>query len=127
VALVAFPGGSPALWLSLPLALVSISLLTAPVAAMLSAAFPRVVDLNSIGRGSNAHGLAGLLGILSFMAAGACCLLLTLVATQLLDAPWLAPVFLLVWCGICYAVNRAAFTLARKVFAQRRENFALIF
>ena len=53
-----FPGGSLALWLCIPLVLLSISFIVAPVAAILSAIFPRVVELNSIGRGSNAHGLA---------------------------------------------------------------------
>ena len=51
--------------------LLSAYLLVAPAAAIFSAVFPRVVDLNSIGRGSNAHGLSGLLGMLTFVAAAA--------------------------------------------------------
>ena len=46
------------------------TLLAAPGAAALSAIFPRTVDLNSIGRGSNPHSLANLLGLLLFAAAG---------------------------------------------------------
>ncbi len=65
VAFVLFPGGAPALWLSLPPALVAAYLLAAPGAATLSAVFPRTVDLNSAGSGSNAHGLANLLGMLA--------------------------------------------------------------
>ena len=61
-----FPGGSLASWISLPLALWSVYVVVAPAAAALSAVFPRAVDLNSIGRGSNAHGLAGTLGLLVF-------------------------------------------------------------
>ena len=127
LAAVVFPGGSPALWLCLPLALVAVSLVVAPVAAMLSAIFPRVVDMNSIGRGSNAHGLAGLLGMLSYVAAGVPCLLLVLAATRWLRQPALAPVFLLAWCGVAYGVSRALFIAAQAIFVQRRENFALIF
>ena len=57
------------MWLSLPLALVAATSSLAPGAAALSAIFPRTVDLNSIGRGSNAHGVASLLGLLVFAAA----------------------------------------------------------
>jgi hypothetical protein len=121
-----FPGGSPALWLCLPLAYVAISLLVAPVAAMASATFPRVVDMNSIGRGSNAHGLAGLVGILSFVGAGAPCLLLVLLATRWLERPLLAPVFLLAWCGVAFIFSRLLFVVSRKVFDKRRENFAMM-
>lgn len=122
-----FPGGSLALWLCLPLALVSISLLVAPIAAMLSATFPRVVDMNSIGRSSNAHGLAGLLGLLSYAAAGVPSLLLVLAATRWMERPVLAPLLLLAWCAVSYGISRALFIAARKIFARRRENFALIF
>jgi hypothetical protein len=54
VAFVLYPGGPPALWLSLPPALVATYALAAPGAAALSAVFPRTVDLNSIGRGTAA-------------------------------------------------------------------------
>ncbi len=46
----AVPGGHPALWLCIPLTVVAAYLTAAPVAAILSAVFPRAVDLNSIGR-----------------------------------------------------------------------------
>ena len=51
--------------------LLSVYCLVAPAAAIFSALFPRVVDLNSIGRASNAHGLSALLGMLTFVAAAA--------------------------------------------------------
>ena len=65
------PGGDPALWVCIPLTAIATYLTAAPIAAILSAIFPRAVDLNSIGRGSNAHGAAGLLGMLAFVAAAA--------------------------------------------------------
>jgi hypothetical protein len=120
-----FPGGSPALWLAIPLGLLSTSLLVAPVAAICSAMFPRVVDMNSIGRGSNAHGLSGLLGILAFGAAGAPSLLLVMAAARWLR-PSFAPVLLLAWCGVTYLICRLLFVPARAVFASRRENLAML-
>lgn len=119
-----FPGGSPALWVAIPLALLSTSLLVAPAAAIFSAIFPRVVDMNSIGRGSNAHGLSGLLGLLAFVAAGAPPLLLVMAASRWLHRPSLAPVLLLAWCGVTYVISRLLFVPARAIFARRRENLA---
>lgn len=126
-ALAAFPGGPAALWLAIPLALLATYLLAAPAAAAFSAIFPRPVDLNSIGRGSNAHGLSGLLGMAAFLFAGVPNLLIVMAATRLLHRPSLAPVFLLLWCAVAYGLSRLLFIPAVKVFARRRENLALIF
>jgi hypothetical protein len=125
VSLAVFPGGSPGLWLAIPLSLLATYLIVAPLAAIFSAIFPRVVDLNSIGRGSNAHGLSGLLGLLSFLAAGTPCLLLVL-AARLLNRPGLTPVFLLVWCGLSLGIGALLFIPAQRVFAKRRENLAML-
>jgi hypothetical protein len=124
-ALIAFPGGSVALWLTLPLVLVAIYLLVAPLAAILSAVLPRVVNMNGIGKGSNAHGLAGLLGMLSFLTAGALSLLIVL-AARWLGRPTLVPVVLLLWCAICWGISALLFIPARRVFARRRENLATL-
>ena len=124
--LLLFPGGSPYVWMALPLGLVSLYLLVAPVAAISSAVFPRSVDLNSIGRGSNAHGAAGFIGMLAFVAAGAIPLALTLFATRVLHRAWLAPVFLGGWCLIAYVVARLLFIPARRIFSTRRENLAMM-
>ena len=70
VALVVYPGGSVGLWISVPLATAAMVVLLAPVAAALSAIFPRAVDLNSAGRGSNAHGVAGLVGLAAIALSG---------------------------------------------------------
>jgi hypothetical protein len=126
LAFVLFPGGSLALWIAIPLALVAMYLIVAPAAAALSAVFPRIVDLNSIGRGSNAHGVAGTLGLLTFVASAVPCVLLTLAASRWLDRPALVPVLLLVWCVIAYAIARLLFIPVRRIFASRRENLALI-
>jgi hypothetical protein len=126
VALVLFPGGSPALWLSLPLALVATYALAAPGAAALSALFPRTVDLNSIGRGSNAHGAATLLGLLASMASGAASLGVNLAIMRSVAAPQLALTLMLVWLAGCTVVARLLFVPVRALLARRRENLVLI-
>lgn len=123
---VMFPGGSPALWLSLPIGLTATYLIVAPAAATFSAMLPKLADLSSIGGKGNAHGLAGLLGLASFVVGGAPCLAIVLLATKLLHRPWLAPVLLLLWCGVVYAISRLLFVVARRIFMTRRENLATL-
>jgi hypothetical protein len=125
VAFVLSPGGSPALWLSLPLALVATYALAAPGAAALSALFPRTVDLNSIGRGSNAHGFANLLGLIMFIAAGVPSTLVVLL-TGLAHLPALTPVAMLLWCGIALLSSRALFSGVAVIFDKRRENLGMV-
>jgi len=121
-----FRGGSAPLWATIPLALISIYLLVAPVAAIASAIFPRVVDLNSIGRGSNAHGASGLIGLLSFVLAATPSVLLVLLALKVLGRPMLAPALVAGWCVIAFGLSRLMFVAARRVFQSRRENLALL-
>jgi hypothetical protein len=113
-------------WLSVPVALLSIYCLTTPVAAALSAMFPRVVDLNSIGRGSNAHGLAGLLGMLTFVVAGALNAAVALTAAYWSGRALVTLAVLIVWCAISMLAARLLFQSASRIFATRRENLALL-
>jgi hypothetical protein len=126
VAVLLLPGGSPALWLCIPLALLSTYLLVAPAAATLSALFPRLVDLNSVGRGSNAHGAAALLGMFTFVASVAPAVLILLSASRWLNNPMLTLLALIVWCIVTYALDRLLFIPARRIFAKRRENLAML-
>jgi hypothetical protein len=126
IAFALFPGGAIALWLSIPLGLAATYLLVAPAAALISAVFPRAVDLNSYGRGSNAHGAAGFLGLLTFVAAGLPTIGLTLAAATILRNPALTPVLLLVWCAIAFGIGRLLLIPVRRVFARRRENLGMI-
>lgn len=121
-----FPGGPAALWAAIPIALLSACLLTAPVAAICSAIFPRVVDMNSIGRGSNAHALSSLIGVLTFGAASALSLLIAFAASRWLDHTALVPVLLLAWCVVAYIISRVLFMLALAIFAKRKDNLAMI-
>jgi len=124
--LLIFRGGSAALWMTIPLALIAVYLIVAPIAAAASAMFPRVVDLNSIGRGSNAHGASGLIGLVSFVTAGAPPALLVFLAISVLNRPALAPVFLAAWCAVAFGVARLLFIPARRIFISRRENLAML-
>lgn len=121
-----FRGGTPALWLALLFGLVAVYLIVAPIAAICSATFPRAVDMNSIGRGSNAHGAAGLIGMLSFVVAGLPPALLALLATRILERPSLTPVLVGAWCVVAYVIGRLLFIPARRVFMTRRENLAML-
>ena len=126
VAAAVFPGDSPALWLALLLGLVAMYLVAAPIGAIASALFPRVANLNSIGRGGNPHGLANFIGMLSLLAGGAIPLVLSLTAIKLLDRPLLAPVFVGAWCLVALLISRLLFTPAVRVFHSRRENLAML-
>jgi hypothetical protein len=122
--LLILPGGSAALWLALALALIATFVLLAPAAAALSAVFPKEVDLNSIGTGSNAHQGAALLGMLAFALAAAPSVLLTLAATKILHRSELAALFLLGWCAIAIAIAFLLFIPVRRLVARRTETLA---
>jgi hypothetical protein len=122
-----FPSGAAGVWLAIPIAMVATYLLVAPAAAVFSAVFPRVVDLSSIGGRGNAHGLAGLFGLLAFAVSGLPCVLLILLASRWLERPGLAPILLLGWTGIALGLSALLFrVVARPVFAGRRENIAIV-
>ena len=119
------PGGDPALWVCIPLTAIAAYVTAAPIAAILSAIFPRAVDLNSIGRGSNAHGAAGLLGMVTFVAASAPGAVLVLVIGRGLQRPLLAPLALILWIFVSFAISLVLFRLAADIFDRRRENLGL--
>jgi hypothetical protein len=121
----AFPGASAATWISVPLGIAASYLLAAPAAAVLSALFPRAVDLNSIGRGSNAHGAASLLGLVALVGAGALSLLLALFTTRILERPDLTLITMLIWCAVCGVLAQLLLLPVSAVVARRRENLAL--
>jgi hypothetical protein len=121
---VLFPGGSPALWLALLFAIAAIYVLVAPVAAALSALFPRTVDLSSIGNGSNAHQAAGLLGLLTFVVAAAPPALLALFSERLLHRSEFTVLFLAGWLVVASIVSRLLFIPVGRLVASRCETLA---
>ena len=126
VALLVYPGGSLALWISVPLAAAAMLVLLAPVAAALSAIFPRAVDLNSAGRGSNAHGVAGLVGFAAIGLAGLPPAALAVLAIRGLQRPELTPLLMLVWCAVVFGINRLLARPLRALLARRRENLGIV-
>jgi hypothetical protein len=93
---------------------------------MLSALFPRVVDLNSIGRASNAHGLAALLGMATFVAAAALTAAIAAGATYWFRRAAVTLTILAVWCAVCFVLGRLLFVPARRVFGNRRDNLSML-
>ena len=121
-----FPGDPLTLWLSLLLGLAAMYVVAAPIAAIGSAMFPRVANLNSIGRGGNPHGLANFIGMATLLAGGGIPLALSLAATKLLDRPILAPLFVGAWLLVALGISRLLFFPAIRVFRSRRENLAML-
>ncbi len=126
IAYVIFREGPLALWMCVPTALAATYALMAPGAAALSAIFPRHVDLNSVGRGSNAHGMAGALGLFLFLAAGLPGVLIAMVSILVLERPTVALILMIAWFGIAVVVSRWLFRPAAAVFDRRRENLGLV-
>jgi hypothetical protein len=118
------PGGSAFLWLGLVLAIVATFVLLAPASATLSALFPKDVDLNSIGNSSNAHQGATLLGMLAFVLCGLPSGFLVFLAVGWLHRPELAPLFLLAWCALAFAISYLLFIPVRRLVANRCETLA---
>jgi ABC-2 type transport system permease protein len=121
-----FPGDPVSLWIALLLGLVAMYLIASPIAAIASAMFPRVANLNSIGRAGNPHGLANFVGMLSLVAGGGIPLLLALLSTKLLERPSLAPLLVGAWCLVAAIIARILFAPAVRIFHSRRENLALL-
>jgi hypothetical protein len=124
IAYALFPNGALALWVTLPLALLAAYVLAAPAAAALSAVLPKAVDLNSL-RNSNAHGAAGMLGLLGFAAAALPSGVLVLLAAAF-GRPWVAPFLLAAWCLIASLISRALFRVVESIVDSRKENLALV-
>ena len=121
-----FPGDPLTLWFALLLGLAAMYAVAAPIAAIASAMFPRVANLNSIGRGGNPHGLANFIGMLTLLIGGGIPLALSLAATKLLERPGLAPVFVGAWLLVALVISRLLFLPASRVFRSRRENLAML-
>jgi hypothetical protein len=125
VAFVLFPSGPLSLWVSLPLALAATYVLAAPGAAALSAIFPRAINLNSLARASNAHGVAAMLGLVVFVLCGLPPALIAAGAIAL-HRPALAPLVIAGWLAIAVVLSHLLFAAAVALFEKRRENLALV-
>ncbi len=123
---VIFPGVSPALLLAVLLGGLATHFVLAPVNALLSAVFPKRVDLGKLGAAGKPHSAAALLSfgaqILASLPAAAC----ILVAWRVLGRLALAPVFtgaLAIAAGIAAV---AAMPLVARAVVARRENLVMV-
>jgi hypothetical protein len=123
IALAIFRGSHPLLWVGLVFAGIATNALLAPVAAALSAIFPKSVDLNSIGNNSNAHQAAGMLGLLAFAASAAVPALLTILGLQMHRLELITP-FLFGWAAVALVVGNLLFIPVRRLVASRCETLA---
>jgi hypothetical protein len=126
IAAIVFGGATPSAWLDLVLSLIATYILASPAAAVFSALLPRVVDMNSIGSKSNAHGISGLLGLLAFGAAALPCIAIVVIVGVWLDRPAVAPLLLLVWTAVALVAAGLLLRMVERVFERRRENLALL-
>jgi len=124
VAVALFPGGPLGYWLALFLAATATFVLLAPIAAVLSAVFPKTADLNSIGHSSNPHQAAGLLAFLAFAATSAPSPLLAVVAAKILHRPEFVPLFAAAWCAFAVLISYALFIPVTRFVDSRRESIA---
>jgi hypothetical protein len=124
IAALLFDGSTFALWVSLPIALVATYAIVSPIAAALSAAFPRAVDLNSIGNASNAHPAAGLLGLVAFLLSAAPAGLIAILATGVLHRPAVTPVLMLAWAVVSLTAARLLFIPVGRLVARRAESLS---
>lgn len=96
--------------------------LLAPVAAVLSALFPKAVDPSKFGRESNPHQLAGLIAVLATALALLPGVLVGAVALMTTGSAVVVTGVELLWAGISVLLCRYGLRLAAMVVAGRREN-----
>jgi len=116
----------PSVWLAVFLGGLAAMVVLAPVAAALSAAFPKRVDLSHWGRSSNPHATAGLVSFLASALAAGPPVGSVLLSSGVLHRPWVAPVLMLGWLAIAGAVAWLMLPVAERILVNRRENLALV-
>jgi len=120
------PGGSIFLWLSLPFAALALFAVMAPLGAILSALFPRAVDLGRLAKQNQPHPVAAILGMFGNLFAMGPILGLVVGAVFLLESAALALVFVMLWTGAALLIALPLMRLAERLLARRRENLALV-
>ena len=125
-AFVMAPGGPPFLWLTVIVGSVSVYLVFAPAAALLSGLFPRHADLNSLGSAGNPHSAAATLGLLLTLAALAPPALLTAVGYLTLGSAAWSLVLVCGWALLSAVLCAWLVGGAAAVLAKRLENVVLV-
>jgi hypothetical protein len=114
------------LWLVGLVILVSMFLVFAPVAMLLSAVFPKVADLSRMGKDGNPQPIAGFVAFLAvpllLIPPGLTAAATLLVAKSVL----LTAAGALVWLGIGMAIYMVSMRSLVGLFERRRENLLLV-
>lgn len=113
-------------WIVLLLGAIAGFMLVAPFAVMLSAVFPKHVDLASIGQKSNAHAAAGFIGMLVVGAAAAPAAGLSLLGFKYFHSAAAAVGLTALWLVAALALHWVFWKAAVKVFENRRETLMAV-
>ncbi|HVN31858.1 MAG TPA: hypothetical protein VMT45_07715 [Thermoanaerobaculaceae bacterium] len=119
------PPAHPSFWVTATLGGLAALALLAPVSAVLSALFPKQVDLSRWGRASNPHATASLVTFLATGLAVVPLVLAEVVASGLWHRPWLAPLLMAGWFVCAGVTALLVLPLVERVLVSRRENLTL--
>ncbi|MEX2270974.1 MAG: hypothetical protein WD690_05865 [Vicinamibacterales bacterium] len=115
-----------AYWLVLVLGSIAAFLVIAPFAVILSAVFPKHVDLASIGQKSNAHAAAGFLGMLVIFGSAAPGIGAALFGFRIMQSHSAAMGLTALWLLVAIALHWALWRLAVATFERRRESLIAV-
>lgn len=104
----------------------AIHVLLSPLAAVLSAIFPKPVTLSAIGRGAQPHQLAALINLFAMAMATIPPAGATVIAVVKLHLPWLAPICALLYLALALATVRGTIPAISRLVAARQENITMV-
>lgn len=113
-------------WVVLILGSIAAFLVIAPVAAIISAVFPKHVDLGSIGQKSNAHAAAGFIGMLVVFAAAAPAAGAGAFGFGVLKSGYAAVGLAGLWLVLAFILHWLLLKMAVRVFDNRRESLMAV-
>lgn len=120
------PGKSAALLLAAFLGGFAALLVLAPLHAMLSATFPKTVDLGKLGKAGQPHPTASLLSVLANPVALVPAAVCIFVAWQVLGSVAWAPLFTAAWAVAAWLISLITLPLVARLVVARRENLAMV-
>ena len=121
-------GGSrhPVFWGILATGAVASFVVLAPLAAIISAVFPKHVDMSSIGSKSNAHPAAGLLGGILIAASAGPAVAAAVAGFRIFDSPATALALTGAWLLLALALHALLWKAAVATFEKRRESLIAV-
>jgi len=126
VAVFLSPSVSPWLWIALGLGGISAYMMMVPMNGVLSATLPRKVNLASIGRDSNAHQGANLLGLIGLLVAAAPAGAAASVGIFWLDSFRAAALLVAAWTAVAFGIAWLAMRPVARLVAARKENLLFV-